>query len=352
METKDNIPQNINIEKDLCFTSQSDNLNIYYDIYLPQETQQSQAQQDLHATKPTIIQIAHGMVEHKERYIWLCAQLALHGYVVAISDHRGHGKSISSTHVWGEMGGTEATNDKDGFHKAIGDLYSLTQMLRARFPHHRFILLGHSMGSLLARGYLKKHGEMLDGLILSGSPAYNPLLKTGIGMASFLRLIGAKEWGKNFINNLSFGGFNRPFAKKDSNAKYSTGEFAWLSRDIESVKAYRSDAACQFVFSLDSFIALFKGTLWVQEVLCEKSALNSKDLPKPPIYVISGASDSCGDFGKGVQKMAQLLKDSGFEVTLKLYKEARHEIFQEINKEEVLHDMLEWLYNLADMKRD
>ena len=218
METKDNIPQNINIEKDLCFTSQSDNLNIYYDIYTPQETQQ----QNLHATKPTIIQIAHGMVEHKERYIWLCAQLAAHGYVVAISDHRGHGKSISSTHVWGEMGGTEATNDKDGFHKAIDDLYSLTQMLRDRFPQHRFILLGHSMGSLLARGYLKKHGEMLDGLILSGSPAYNPLLKTGIGMASFLRLIGAKEWGKNFINSLSFGGFNRPFAKKDSNAKYST----------------------------------------------------------------------------------------------------------------------------------
>lgn len=343
---KENIVQNIDIEKDLHFVSQSDGLNIYYDIYIPQESQQNHSSK-LYATNPTIIQIAHGMVEHKERYIWLCSQLARYGYVVVINDHRGHGKSIDSTHSWGEMGGiSNAINDnKNGFNKAIDDLYSLTKIIRNKFPQHHFILFGHSMGSLIARGYLKIYGENLEGLILSGSPAYNAMLKIGINIASFLRLIGAKEWGKNFINSLSFGGFNRPFAKIDNNAKYSTGKFAWLSRDVDSVRAYCLDPACQFVFSLDSFIALFQGTLWVQEVLFEKSALMNKDLPKPPIYVISGESDTCGNFGKGVKKIAQLLRDYDFDVTLKLYKEARHEIFQEINKDEILSDMLEWIHN-------
>ncbi len=351
---------NIHVEKNLQFYSQSDNLAIHYDIYMPtQDTHQNPTYPNLYTTQPTIIQIAHGMVEHKERYQWLCSCLAQHGYIVAISDHRGHGKSIDSSHPWGEMGGISTTNTQnntasdihqDGFQKAIDDLYTLTQIICARFPNHRFILLGHSMGSLLSRGYLKKYGEMLHGLILSGSPAYNPLLGVGIMMAQFLRFIGAKEQGKKFINNLSFGGFNKPFAKEDLNAQHSTGAFAWLSRDWDNVRAYRADEACQFIFSLESFIGLFRGILWLQEPLSSTSKLMQKTLPKPPIYMISGASDSCGDFGKGVQKIAQKLQGCGFVVTLQLYPEARHEIFQEINKHEVLHDLLTWLHDMIKAK--
>lgn len=346
MQTQHN---SIYIEKNLQFQSKSDNLTIYYDIYMPNKNvAQSPSYTNLYAKKPTIIQIAHGMVEHKERYKWLCTELALHGYIVAISDHRGHGKSIDDNHQWGEMNGIYNSDSKeqlqDGFHKAIDDLYTLTQILCKRFTQHALVLLGHSMGSLLSRGYLKKHGEVLHALILSGSPAYNPLLNVGVNMALLLRSIGADIWGKKLINNLSFGGFNRPFAKEDKNSQHSTGEFAWLSRDWDNVRAYRSDEACQFIFSLDSFIALFRGTLWVQKPLSSESKLQDSKLQKPPIYMISGASDSCGDFGKGVQKIAQILQDSGFHVTLQLYPEARHEIFQEINKQEVLHDLLEWLH--------
>ena len=343
----------IYIEKNLKFNSKSDNLPIHYDIYMPNENAtQKPLHTNLCAEKPTIIQIAHGMVEHKERYKWLCTELALHGYIVAISDHRGHGKSIDNNHPWGEMTGISDTKSKgnenlqDGFHKAIDDLYTLSKILCKRFTHHKLILLGHSMGSLLSRGYLKKHGEVLHALILSGSPAYNPLLSVGINMALLLRAIGADTWGRKFINNLSFGGFNKAFAKEDKNSQHSTGAFAWLSRDLDSVRAYRNDEACQFIFSLDSFIALFRGTLWVQQPLCNESKLQDSKLQKPPIYMISGASDSCGDFGKGVQKIAQILQDNGFHVTLQLYPEARHEIFQEINKQEVLKDLLEWLHNL------
>lgn len=388
----------IHVEKNLQFPSQSDNLPIYYDIYMPQSlydkniyasdiykqgdiilpknyaikdsTQKNDVLKDCEkkdsnlmqkifiteanffAKEPTIIQIAHGMVEHKERYEWLCENLALHGYIVAINDHRGHGKSIDSNHPWGEMSGISAnqnaTNDnemqhKDGFHKAIEDLHSLTQILQKRFKNHRLILLGHSMGSLLSRGYLKKHGELLDALILSGSPAYNPMLSLGIKMSLLFRSLGANRLGKNLINNLSFGGFNKPFARKDKNSKHSTGEFAWLNRDAASVRAYCDDEACQFIFSLNSFIALFRGTLWVQKPIDFSSKLQDSMLKKPKIYMISGASDSCGDFGRGVQKIAKVLQDENFHVTLQLYPEARHEIFHEINKQEVLRDLLEWL---------
>lgn len=342
----------IYIERDLQFHSQSDNLLIHYDIYMPKEYGNKNLSFDnLYAIQPTIIQIAHGMVEHKGRYEWLCINLAKHGYIAAINDHRGHGKSIDINHKWGEMNGIcdkHQQNDmqcQDGFQKAIDDIYTLTQILCKRFVKHRFVLLGHSMGSLLARGYLKKYGEVLYALILSGSPAYNPLLKVGIGISLFLRSIGLNTWGKKFINNLSFGGFNKPFSKEDKTSQYSTGDFAWLSRDSNSVNAYIADEACQFIFSLDSFIALFRGTLWVQKPLCDASKLQDAALPKPPIYIISGADDSCGNFGKGVKKIAQILQDSGFKTNLKLYPEARHEIFQEINKQEVLDDLLHWLHN-------
>lgn len=336
---------NLNIEKNLCFHAKSDGLPIYYDIYMPPQVQSGALYSHLVATHTTIIQIAHGMVEHKERYEWLCSHLANHGYIVAINDHRGHGKSIDESHPWGEMGAVERDQIHDGFHKAIEDLYTLTQILQQRFPAHRVILLGHSMGSLLSRGYLKRHGEVLHALILSGSPAYNPLLPFGIALAKLLQSI--KIDGKHLINSLSFGGFNKPFATPNSESPHSTGECAWLSRDKESVRAYCADAACQFVFSLNSFIALFRGTLWVQKPLDETSALARSDALKPPILMISGASDSCGNFGSGVTRIADSLQRAGFAMTMQLYPEARHEIFQEINKQEVLRDVLLWIHRVS-----
>lgn len=329
MQTLESNFENLKVMKNLTFSSQ-DGLKIFYDIYTPDSIESS-----------TIIQIAHGMVEHKERYAWLCGNLASRGYIVAINDHRGHGKSIDSTHKWGEMGGAVSIESKDGFIKAIDDMCALTQILKREFPHRKFVLLGHSMGSLLSRGYLKMYGENLDALVLSGSPANNELLKFGIALAKMLKLLKLESKGKEIINNLSFGGFNKTFAKVDKSAPYSSGHCAWLSRDKAVVRAYIDDKACQFIFSLDSFIALFRGTLWVQSVLDSNSAL--QDSKKPPVLILSGKSDACGDFGRGVEIIAQNFKNAGFNTTLKLYPEARHEIFNELNKDEILNDLILWL---------
>lgn len=381
--------------KDISFTAK-DSLSIYYDLYIPKI-------QKLRG----VIQIAHGMVEHKNRYEWLCTNFATHGYIVAINDHRGHGKSIDLHHPFGEMRGINkkcaSDLDKSGFYQAIIDIHTLTLLLKYKIipqiqayykdenlsspikeyetslescatdKHHEvniaeslytldftqdvsvdtakwqqaklpFILLGHSMGSLLSRGYLKLFGNEIDKLILSGSPAHNPLLHFGIKLAQLLQMLGLHTQGKKIINALSFGGFNRSFAKEDPYSEFSTGECAWLSRDKESVQRYRNDEACQFMFSLASFIDLFKGSLWVRyPIKC--SDITNKDSHNHalPILIISGESDACGGFGKGVTIIAQDFKEAGYKVSLKLYKDARHEVFFELNKQEVFNDVIAWL---------
>lgn len=327
-------------QKDLEFVSTVDFLHIKYDIYMPKELDNIKA----------VIQIAHGMVEHKTRYEWLCENLAQNGYVVAINDHRGHGKSIDDSHPLGQMrslakiqsiNAPQNLHSQSGFYHAIIDMHELSKILKNEFKDKKFILLGHSMGSLLSRGYAKLFNYELNALILSGSPAYNTLLPFGITLAKILKSLGLTN-GNKLINALSFGGFNKPFVQPNAKNE-SYGDFAWLNRNQEAVDMYKNDSLCQFVFSLSSFIDLFEGTQWVQDP--NPTPLDSKNIEetKFPIYIISGESDSCGNFGKGVEKIAQNYKNCGFSVDMRLYKGARHEIFQEINKQEVLQELLMWL---------
>lgn len=308
------------VYKNKSFISKQDGLEIFYDVYMPE------------VPNALLIQIAHGMVEHKDRYEWVGSYLAKRGFIVVINDHRGHGKSIDTLHPWGEMNGLDS-KQSSGFVKAIMDMHQLTLLAREEFKVQKYVLLGHSMGSLLARGYVKMHRHELNALILSGSPAYNPLAKVGASLAKILQMCGLESLGKKWINALSFGGFNKPFLHNvgEDNAK---GGFAWLCRDRAVVEAYKADSACQFVFSLNSFIGLFRGMAWVNE------ASKGENLA---LLIISGDRDSCGNFGIGVEKIAKQYGLWGFDVRMKLYKGARHEILNEINKQEVIEDIVEFV---------
>ncbi|WP_295698544.1 alpha/beta fold hydrolase [Helicobacter mastomyrinus] len=321
--------QDIIIQNNQTFISNKDNLRIFYDVYMPSHSLES----------PIVVQIAHGMVEHKGRYEWVGTHLAKAGYVVVINDHRAHGKSIDSTCAWGDIGkstqskSTQETQGKQsGMHYAIDDMHQLTLITKERFKPSKYVLLGHSMGSLLSRGYIKAYLYELDALILSGSPAYNPLVGLGKALAQILYKCKLHTWGKHFINSLSFGRFNKPFLhNKDEDC--AKGGFAWLCRDKDVIAAYRADNACSFVFSLQSFIALF-------ELMQEVHITHNLKGEHFPILIISGNCDSCGDFGRGVEKIAKQYQKSGFDVELKLYGGARHEILNEINKKQVLTDII------------
>lgn len=325
--------ESVQIEKNCEFVSKQDGLRIKYDVYQPLDSQNT----DTHSR--ILIQIAHGMVEHKERYEWVGVSLAQRGFYVVINDHRGHGESVDELHPLGEMNGIESAKIagalEGGFRRAVEDMHQLTLIAKERFHPAKCVLLGHSMGSLLSRGYLILHAKELDGLILSGSPAYNPLVGFGQVLAQILSFVGAKEWGKHFVNSLSFGGFNKPFAHNEGedNAK---GGCAWLCRDKAVVEAYKADFKCSFVFSLESFAWLFEGMKWVNATI----PVGAEGLP---LLVISGDCDSCGEFGRGVKRIAQQYEKWGLKVQLKLYEGARHEILNETNKQEVLEDIVRFV---------
>ena len=306
----------LHITKNLHFAS--DFGQVAYDLYEPAKVDSS----------PIIIQIAHGMIEHKDRYEWLARELASRGYIVAASDHRGHGQSINAEHGigLGSMG-------EDGFSRASYDLYKLTCLLKDQYPDARVVLLGHSMGSLLSRRYASLYSEALSGLILSGSPAFDENLGYGIMLTKILRFFGAKTFGQKFLTKTLFGGFDKHF-KRDT-------QFApqcWLCSDPAVVQAYRDDPKCSFMFDIESFLYLFLG---MQEVYGEYPTIKN---PTLPILFVSGSDDASGQFGSGVQAACKHLEAQGFsDVGILLYKGARHEILNEPIKPQVLADILLWL---------
>lgn len=347
------VVESVRIEKDCEFVSTQDGLSIKYDVYMPDKSiglDTNLPSQECADSCQVLIQIAHGMVEHKERYEWVALSLAQRGFYVVINDHRGHGGSIDTHHPLGEMHGIESSQHTQnrvpsGFLRAIEDMHTLTRLAKARFKPQKFVLLGHSMGSLLSRGYLLTYPQELDALILSGSPAYNPLVGLGKTLAQILKICTFEQMGKNLINALSFGGFNKPFARVQNHLQDSqnaSGECAWLCRDKAVVEAYRNDPKCSFVFSLQSFIGLFEGMSWV-------NTTRAKGADGLPLLIMSGWDDSCGGFGKGVEAIAHKYKDWGLDVHLKLYDGARHEILNEYNKAEVLADIVGFVDSIDSM---
>lgn len=313
--------ENPKITQNLKFTS--DFGEVAYDLYEPEQP----------FNPPIIIQIAHGMAEHKGRYKWVASALAKQGYIVAISDHRGHGESLNMHNniTLGEMG-------EEGFERATFDLYKLNCTLKEKFSNAKVVLLGHSMGSLLARRYLLLYAESIEGLILSGSPAYHPKIKLGIAMGKVFRFFNMSEFGTKILNRFLFNGF---YKKLTRHKKYKSKSLEWLCSDSKVVQDYRDDPKCNFRFSLQSLLGLFVGM---------KEVYNNLEVRKTnlPILLISGSDDVCGGFSIGVQKACQHLKAQGYEkVDIILYKGARHEILNEPIKQQVIADIILWIQEIA-----
>lgn len=300
----------------------SNGVDIYYDTY----------RDDRYDTPKAIIQIAHGMVEHRKYYEYIAHILAKNGFVVAINDHRGHGDSINDTLHLGEMG-------ENGFENALLDMRILHDKLKERFPSQAFILIGHSMGSLLARRFLQDYESKLHGLILCGTPS--PYVGLGIGIAflKICRYVGLRNIGQNLAHKLSFLGFNRKYSTIDRLDSGKMSGMMWINRDEAQIRTYLSDNKRRFIFTINSFIHLFMG---LKAVFSPYPNPISK--PNLPILFISGEDDACGKFGKGVLEAFKHLILQGYcNVKCILYSQARHELFLEINKDEVIADLIAFI---------
>ena len=274
-----------------------------------------------------VIQIAHGMAEHAERYHHFAEYLTEKGFVVYANDHRGHKKTAGGLDKIGFFA------HENGWHLVADDLKQLTDIIAKQNPNLPIFLLGHSMGSLLIRTYITKYNKNIKGVILSGTSGESGfMVKAGKIVAKLLGAIKGKEVPCIMLDNMSFGKFNQSF-------KPNRTKFDWLSRDQEQVDKYINDPYCGTIFTTQFFYDMVSGVDYNNQP--ENIAKISKDLP---IYFISGSLDPVGGNGKGVKKVFNDYKNAGIkDIDIKLYPEARHEILNETNKLEVYNDITKWI---------
>lgn len=271
-----------------------------------------------------VVQIVHGLAEHAGRYRRLAEALTSAGYGVYASDLRGHGRTAANAEALGFFG------ERDGWRKCLEDLLQVNRAISAENPAAPILLLGHSMGATLARQFMAEHGDALAGVILSGSSGQpTPLAVCGriIARAEKLRL--GPRGRSALIRSLTFDGFNKPFQPART-------KFDWLSRDPTEVDKYVADPLCGFNASLQLWIDMLDAWCGI--------AKSCARVPKTlPIYIISGSRDPVSDGTKTLEPLLGQYRAASLQVQHKFYPEARHELFNEVNRDEVTADLLEWI---------
>lgn len=272
-----------------------------------------------------VVQISHGMSEHKERYLPFMKFLAGHGYAAVIHDHRGHGGSVREKE---DLGYFYNTKEKG----IIEDLHQVTRWAKDRFAGLPFYMLGHSMGTLVARNYLKQYDEELDKLVLTGPPSKKPAVDAGLWLAKVQKKLRGGSYRSKEIQLLAFGPFASRFRKEGSPS-------AWICSDEKVVEAYDQSPLCGFVFTADGFESLFH----LMKSAYSKKGWNVRN-QKLPILFLGGEEDPCIGNGRKFVQELQFLKAVGYQkVTGKRYPGMRHEILNEQGKEEVFRNILQYL---------
>ncbi len=274
-----------------------------------------------------ILQIAHGMQEFIDRYADFASFLCGHGFLVVGNDHLGHGSSVASGDCYGYFA------EKNGNKAVIADMRELHRKTQERFPEVPYFLLGHSMGSFLARQYICMYGQFLDGAVISGT-AYHPALEVTFG-AGMCRLMAAFKGWKHpsvVMTAIAMGGYNKKFEPARTRVD-------WLTRDEKIVDAYRHDGRTHHMFTLNAFYNMFAGLKY----LTVRS--NLEKMPKDlPVLFIAGEMDPVGNFGTGVKKVYAQLKALGMrDIQCKLYPNDRHEVLNELDRTQVCQDVWEWI---------
>ena len=273
-----------------------------------------------------VIQIVHGIAEHIGRYEEIARFLSGYGFLVCGEDHLGHGRTA-------EGGNYGFFAPADGWDLVVRDIRRLRELEGEKYPTLPYFLLGHSMGSFLTRTYLIAYPGTLDGAILSGTgqePA--PLVALGRALSALeCRRLGPQGVSP-LVDTLSLGAYNRRFRPNRTSAD-------WISRDPAAVDAYLADPLCRSKPTVSMFRDMMEGL----QFIAVRDNLRKMD-PSTPVLLLSGDRDPVGGMGRGVRKVQNMFLDAGCtDVTLKLYPGGRHEMFHEVNQQEVFQDLLAWL---------
>lgn len=273
-----------------------------------------------------IVQISHGMCEYVERYDNFIAYMTERGILVCGNDHLGHGNSIKSKEDLGYF------SKHGGWQYLVKDLKQLTDLVKDKYPSLPYFIFGHSMGSFLLRAYISNYGNEITGAIISGTGSKNPLAPFGYRFISIIGKLKGDYYRSKSFNKLFFSGYNKRFLKENSS-------FSWLTRDKTIKDLYEKDEKCNFIFTANGF----KNLIEVQRLVTKNSWFYT--VPKNlPLFILSGEEDPVGNYGKGVKDTySGLLRANVTDITLKLYKDGRHEMINETNYKEVYQDLLDWI---------
>lgn len=300
--------------KESSFLSSDGKHQVYYREYVPEGEPRG------------ILQITHGLTEHIGRYDAFARSFCEQGYIVVGNDHLGHGRTAGEDDL-GRIG------DAGGWEAMVEDVRKLYKLTHAEHPGLPCYLFGYCMGSYLARTYIIRYHGSLDGAILCGTGQKSPqLLEAELRTAQMLcRVKGAHSLNRSFYK-LAFGQNNKAFP--DARTSYD-----WLNRDEEEIDAFLEDPLRIEIPSVGLLRDMLSGMLFT-----EKSRNLERMTRELPVLFISGDKDPFGDNGKGVMRAYKAFLKAGMkDVTMKLYSGARHELWNEENRDEVLADILSWL---------
>ena len=303
------------IKKEFTFASVSGLADIHCASYLPENGEIK-----------AVLQIAHGMAEHLERYEAFADVLCDSGVAVYINDHLGHGSSIKNKNELGYFG------KQDGWKNFIEDCHELTKIAKNENPGKPYIFFGHSMGSFVARAYSAKYANEIDGAIYCGTAGPNPAAGAGKAVANLIIKLKGDHYKSKLIDKMAFGTYNSKFEKRTA--------FDWLSRDNFQVDKYIADELCGFLFTTAGYRDLFSLLSYVSSKDWFEGL--SKELP---VMIISGAMDPVCNYSKGIEQVCDMLKAAGKTNVKKiLYPDARHEILNESACfDTVCKDVLDWI---------
>ncbi len=274
-----------------------------------------------------VLQISHGVSEYCLRYEPLAAYLTARGFAVVSHDHLGHGASVAPGAPRIFFG------PKGSWDTVVRDLYTRRLLAGKRFPKTPYFLLGHSMGSFLARTYLADYPGTVDGAILMGTGQMSPALLAGGKLVARRegRRVG-RENASPVVEKLAFGTYNRLFAPNRT-------PFDWLSVNRDNVDRYLKDPMC----GENPTIGLFEELLAAMARLQKRETLHPMNI-HTPIFFVSGSMDPVGDCGKGVQRAFYSFQKAGVrDVQIKLYPGLRHEILNEDCRELIFSDLYRWM---------
>lgn len=302
------------MEKEFGFRSATGVCDIYACQYAPEEKEVK-----------AVIVMHHGMAEHQARYRGFFKFLTDNGYAVFMHDMANHGKSNQDFTISGHFG------KSGGDINLIKDFKSVYDIAKAEYPDKKIIIAGHSMGSFVARDFTAMYrDEAFDGAIFIGSGGPNPLAGIGAGVTKAMARTMGETHKSKLIDKMVFGSFNSRFEKR-------TG-FDWLTKDSAIVDEYIADKYCGFLFTVSGMNDLIK-----IQTMANDDKWYSDVKKELPLLITSGAMDPVGEYGKGLEKVYNRLKETGHNVTLKLYENDRHEILNELDKEAVYSDLDRWI---------